>query len=67
MSKKHTHGPVPKHNQPKHAIEPRKWEPDENDDHVAQAEVVETESRPAEDVADEKGRIAPPTRTFDSR
>jgi hypothetical protein len=55
MSKKQTHGPIPKGNQSRHAIEPQKREVEEN----AQEQTSE-ETRPLGDVADEHGRVKLP-------
>lgn len=59
MPKKHTHGPIPKGNQQKHAVDPRKLEVDEEDQGLAQPD-AEGRSMAVDDVADEKGRIHPP-------
>jgi hypothetical protein len=59
MSKKHTHGPIPKGNQSKHAIDPRRVETDEEDQGLAESEAENQTARPVDDVADEHGRISP--------
>lgn len=55
MTKKVIHGPVPKGNQSKHAIEPQKREIE--DDEQEQPPV---DTRPLGDIADEHGRISLP-------
>ncbi len=59
MSKKHTHGPIPRGNQPKHGIDPHKLQPEEEQE-LAEHEAEGQTSVPVDDTADEKGRIRPP-------
>ena len=60
MSKKNTHGHIPRGNQPKHGIDPQKLMPEEEDQDLAD-EVEGQSAIPVDDIVDEKGRIRPPT------